>query len=458
MNALALLFTLATASLMLCLSRKWAVLPLLMGAAYITFGQRLEIGSLSFPVIRVLIAAGFLRVMLRGERAEDGPNLVDRMMGIWAIWYVCTLFFHSPDVIVFRLGVLYDIIGAYYLLRVFIHGVDDLPAIYQSVCIVLCPVAIIMLFEKLTGNNVLGIIEFGRPDVIVTGGHFRATAAFGHPILAGTVGAVCLPMAICLWRRSRLIAFCGLLAMLAMVFASGSSGPILATLAVVAAMFLWKLRDRLRAIRWLALVAILALDLVMSDPVYFLLARIDITGGSTGYFRAQLIRSALEHLNEWWLAGTDYTRHWMPSGIQANPNHTDMTNYYLQMGVWGGLLLMLLFIAMLLVGFSRVGRALRVSEATGENGFMIWTLGCILFGHATTFFSISYFDQTFLFLCIPLACIASLRVWQTAPAAVVEESVIENEPAWSPTYAEGRRLPESSYVPSWVATGRKNHD
>src|SRR6476659_8349744 len=100
MNGLALFFTLATAALMLGLPRKWAVLPLLIGAAYITFGQRLEIGSLGFPVIRILLAAGFLRVMLKGERTEDGPNLVDRMMGIWAIWYVCTLFFHSPDVIV----------------------------------------------------------------------------------------------------------------------------------------------------------------------------------------------------------------------------------------------------------------------------------------------------------------------------------------------------------------------
>jgi hypothetical protein len=116
------------------------------------------------------------------------------------------------------------------------------------------------------------------------------------------------------------------------------------------------------------------------------------------------------------------------------------------------------FIVILLVAFVRVGKALQVSEAEIVKGFLIWTLGCIVFGHATTFLSISYFDQTFLFFCIPLACIASLRVWQTAPAAVVEEAVVENSPAWSPTYMEGRRLPECSYVPPWVATGRKDDD
>ena len=68
------------------------------------------------------------------------------------------------------------------------------------------------------------------------------------------------------------------------------------------------------------------------------------------YHRAALIESAIKHLDEWWLAGTDYTRHWMPSGIPANENHTDLTNHYIAMGVMGGLLLLLLFIWLLLRG------------------------------------------------------------------------------------------------------------
>ena len=141
------------------------------------------------------------------------------------------------------------------------------------------------------------------------------------------------------------------------------------------------------------------------------MARIDITGGSTGYFRAQLIRSALAHLGEWWLIGTDYTRHWMSSGIAANPDHTDITNYYIQMGVWGGLPLLFLFIGLLRTGFRRVGIALKQYEGdTTVHQFLAWTLGCILTGHAVTFMSISYFDQTFVFLCLVLACIGSLSI------------------------------------------------
>src|SRR5208282_3215775 len=98
---------------------------------------------------------------------------------------------------------------------------------------------------------------------------------------------------------------------------------------VLFAMALWKIRSHLRVLRWLTVFFLIVLNFIMNDPVYFLMARIDITGGSTGYFRAQLIRSAIVHLNEWLMAGTDYTLHCMATGISANADHTDMTNHYL---------------------------------------------------------------------------------------------------------------------------------
>ena len=101
----------------------------------------------------------------------------------------------------------------------------------------------------------------------------------------------------------------------------------------------------------------------------------------------------------------------MASGIAANPDHADMTNYYLQMGVWGGLPLMMLFLAILVAAFLKVGQALRANEKkSSDDQFLIWILGCILLGHAVTFFSISYFDQTFVFLQLAVASIGSLQV------------------------------------------------
>jgi hypothetical protein len=90
---------------------------------------------------------------------------------------------------------------------------------------------------------------------------------------------------------------------------------------------------------------------------------------------------------------------------------------------------MLLFMWILVVAFVRTGKALRASQGAPLNQqFLIWALGCILFGHATTFMSIPYFDQTIVFLCLTLACIGSLRIAQRTAFPVSSGG-----PAWSDT-------------------------
>jgi hypothetical protein len=433
MNAFGFLFTFVMSALLVRLPRTLAPLPILMGASYVTLSQQLEIGPLHFPVGRVLIAVGIFRVMSRGERIARGVNSLDRMMIFLAIWSVCSLVFHKPTVLVFRLGILYDALGTYYLFRIFIQKPEDVRMIFKMVCLILLPVAATMLVEKFKGVNLLSLIGFGEAEVNSTNGHFRAQGAFGHAILAGNVGAVSLPMATYFWRKQRNLALIGIAVTLAMVFASGSSGPIMTTMAVIGALVLWKIRGSLRTIRWGAVFVVIGLSFLMKDPPYFLLARIDITGGSTGYFRAQLIKSTIEHFNEWWLAGTDYTRHWMASGILANGDHTDMTNYFIQMGVWGGLLQMLLFMGLLYIAFVRIGKALKVNkEAPGEQQFLIWTLGSILFGHVTTFVSISYFDQTVVYLYLALACIGSLRLARPSAGSILRRGSTWSKPEPAP--------------------------
>ena len=61
----------------------------------------------------------------------------------------------------------------------------------------------------------------------------------------------------------------------------------------------------MNALRWSVLAGVLALAAVMRDPVYFVVAKIDLAGGSTGWHRAQLIHSSIAHLDEWWITGTE---------------------------------------------------------------------------------------------------------------------------------------------------------
>jgi hypothetical protein len=161
----------------------------------------------------------------------------------------------------------------------------------------------------------------------------------------------------------------------------------------------------------------------MNAPAYFLLARIDMTGSSTSWHRAELIDAALRHVSEWWLVGTDYTRHWMSYGVGWSGNHIDITNYYINMGVYGGLPLMLLFITVLAKGFSSVGGVTSQSaDSPGQQGtrFTMWALGAALFTHSATFISISYFDQSVVFLYLVLAATA-VKVPQVRTAVPVPE-------------------------------------
>ena len=69
---------------------------------------------------------------------------------------------------------------------------------------------------------------------------------------------------------------------------------------------------------------------------------------------------------------------------------------------------MLLFIAMLYMGFSLVGKMLwQEDDLTQESRFMVWALGASLFVHAVTFISVSYFDQSSMFIYLTLAAIGS---------------------------------------------------
>ena len=92
---------------------------------------------------------------------------------------------------------------------------------------------------------------------------------------------------------------------------------------------------------------------------------------------------------------------------------------------------MLLFIGILYTAFSSVGNALRANEtAPIDEQFLIWTLGSILFAHAATFFSVSYYDQSAIFLYLLLASIGSLPPMNSADEAASDEIA----PPISPQY------------------------
>lgn len=427
-NGFALVFLVINGFALLFLPRRWAPLPLLIGTCYMTLGQGINVGPFTFTILRMLVAVGLIRIIVRGERLVGEINGLDWLVIIWSLWALASSYFHekSSEALIFRLGLVYNTCGIYFLLRVFCRSLKDVVQLCRLTAILLAPVALEMVFEKIAGYNLFSI--FGGISLFpeIREGKLRAQGPFAHSILAGTVGAVCLPLMVGLWRFDRKSAFLGILSCVVIAFASASSGPLSGVIAATGALLMWYWRYRMRFVRWVAIIGYIIIDLVMLAPAYYLLGRIDLAGGSAGWHRAELINAAIRYFEEWWFAGTDYTRHWMPTGVSWSPDHTDITNHYLYMGILGGLPLMLLFIAKIAKGFSLVGRIWRkLSDQQTYTQFIFWGFGASLFVHAAICISVAYFDQSFLFLYLTLAVIGS------AYSGIATKTTLENQSSQS---------------------------
>ncbi|QJE97069.1 hypothetical protein [Luteolibacter luteus] len=415
MNILGIIFFVISAIALMSVPRRWAVIPLLMGVIYITHGQAVNLGGIKLPVFRMLLAVGLVRVVVRGEGFAGGFNLIDKLMLMLGGWLFFASFFHEPGAAAagptFIIGKVAEISLCYFLVRSFCQDLDDFASIMGVIAILMVPIALEMIQEKFTEINLFSKIFGGvREAVVVREGELRARGPFRHAILAGTVGASLIPIMLGLWRRNPRAAMIGLVACLTMVASCASSGPVLSLIFGMMGVCLWRFRNLMTLIRWSIPVGLLTLHMVMEKPVWFIIGRLSM-GGSTGWHRSKLIDSSIRYFGDWWAFGTDHTRSWMPTGVTFSEEHTDITNYYLAFGVMGGLLAMLLLIAMIWVAFRWTGQMIdAIPEETDEHGdrFMIWCMGSSLFSHVATSISVAYYDQSVFFFWFSIATISSL--------------------------------------------------
>jgi hypothetical protein len=432
MNTTALVFLIAAVTSVIVVPRKWAPIPLLVSCCYMTVSQGIQVGPLTLPVFRLVLAAGLVRVILRRESIVGGFNTIDKLIIMWAMWTLFAGLFHvwrpgsGP---IYASGLAYNIVLVYFLTRVWCRDLGDLMAVVKAVAWLLVPVAIAMFAEHVLEKNYFGILFGGVSEgVYWREGKIRAQGPFAHPILAGTVGAVCFPLMLGIWRQHRVSAAVGTAACLAMVLASTSSGPLMSLFIGALGVLMWFRRNWSRAVRWALVGAYLCAELLMRRPAYYLMSELDLTGSSTGWHRSRLIEAAIDNFSDWWIFGTDYTFHWMGMSVGEAEIHSDITNYYLFIGVIAGFPAMLLVIAMMWYAFMWVGRSVANGSAEfREHGFLIWCLGAGLLAHAVTSLSVAYFDQSFTFFWLNIGAISSVYSVVTMTSASVQGSELNQK-------------------------------
>ena len=415
------------------LPRRLAFCPLLILTCIMPLGQELVIAGLHFTLFRIVMLVGVVRILVRGEAAQFRWTRLDK---IFAWWVVVSVIFGSlskPSVGLFvnRMGDAYNAIGSYFFFRCVILDFEDIVTSVKALLLGSLPLAACMVVESRTGHNPFAIFGGVSPMAVMREGHVRCQGAFRNWILAGTFGATLFPLCVALWYHrpeNRRLVVAGLMASIIITVTARSSGAMMAIAAGVGGLLFWRWRSYLRLLRWGIVVSILILAMVMNGPVWNLIAKLsDITGGG-GWHRAWLISQAVDHFDRWWLFGTTYTADWGPAGevIAADPNMMDITNQYIMEGVNGGLLKLVLFLALIISCFKGIGRRLREESPESTTAFFIWTLGVILLAHCLSFISVTYFDQIVIVWYWLLAAIC-LVVYSPAQSQVEVEAVAEDE-------------------------------
>jgi hypothetical protein len=381
--------------LILSLPRKFAGLPLLLITFMVPLGQSVVLGGAHFFVSRIIILFGLLRMLSsqqrRGRLLAGGYNSIDRAL-LWCT--ICqvvavVLLFQNVAAINNQCGFLIDVLGAYFLLRFFIHDKEDLFRILKCLAVVAVIGGVGTTIEQTSMFNVFSLIGGAIQTPEIREGRIRAQGFFAHPLLAGTFGATLFPLYLSLWKSGKapISALLGALGTTVMTINSYSSTPLLAYAGGIVAVCLWPVRRQMRTVRWVILSALLSLAIVMKAPVWFLMTRIDLTGGSSGYHRAQVVDQFVNHFSDWWLMGVKETGSW-------GWDMWDTQNQYVNIGQTGGLVAFVLFITMIVLCFRTLGNAQKATVHDPKQEWLLWIIGSSFFAHLVAFFGVNYFDQS----------------------------------------------------------------
>jgi hypothetical protein len=432
--------------LILLLPRKYAVVPLLLIAFLVPLGQQVVVGGFHVLVLRIVILSALIRAIFSQVRAfSGGISSLDKVFMLWTVFHVLAflfLFSFQPAAMSNQFAFVWDFLGGFLAMRFFIHEEDDIYRVIRAFAFISAILAVCMLNERFRMQNIFGFLGAERLVPETRDGLVRAQAAFAHPLLAGTFGATLLPLFFLYWHsgKSKAVAVIGVLSSTIMTICAASSTPILAYVAGIGAICFWPFRKHMRMFRWGIVVALLSLQLVMNAPVWFVIAHISLFGSSSSDHRAYLVDTFVRHFSDWWLVGTNSAGTW-------GWDMWDTSNQYVAEGEGGGLAAFICFLAMISIGFSRIGKSRKAVEGDRAKEWYFWFFGAALLAHIVGFFGVSYFDQTRMAWFALLAMIIAA----TAPVLATNEKT-QLQPADTPPAAP-QAIPSHPWLPAPAGKG-----
>lgn len=429
-NPLVAVWLLGAIVLILVLPRGKAITPFLLAFFTIPIGQVVVLGSFHFTVLRILILAGLARRATFPHSALQGKypggfNAIDRVVILWSISAVIFFFLEFPGMAaaIQGMGTLLDTLGGYLAVRSLIPDGETVRRTIKTLAAICVILGACMINEQISHINVFGYLGGVQLYTTVRDGSYRSGATLGC-IYAGAFSGVLIPLFFWLWKEgtSKLIACAGLLGATVMVITSHSSTSSLALIGSSVGLAFWPLRKKMRLIRWGLSLTLIGLHLVMKAPVWALIARIDLTGSSSGDHRYMLVDMTIRHFKDWWLIGT-------PNYVSWGWDSWDLCNQFVAVALTGGLLTLILYIAIFSRSFGAIGKARKLVDGKRQQEWLVWSFGSALFATVVAHLGINYMAQLIMGFFPLVACISVITFEARRATVCVPEKIAQMEMA-----------------------------
>jgi hypothetical protein len=420
--------------LIVVLPRRTIIVPILLSVFLVPLGQQFYVAGVHLFVLRLIVLAGLVRAMVSRDTSRKsalggGWNSIDTAFSLSMGIQTIAVLILNPEwqAVVNQAGFVWDCFGGYFLLRSLILDESDIQRAVKCLAALAVVLGAAMVIEQFTHTNVFGLLGGVTDLTELRGGKIRSRAVFQHPLTAGAFGATLLPLLLLLWKNAgaKLFAACGIVGATLMTLLTNTSSALVTYAAGCAALTLWPLRRKMRRFRLGLLAVLVALQLAMKAPVWFLIGRIDLTGSSSSFHRAELVDLFIRRFWDWWLIGVKDTSTW-------GWDMWDVQNQYVSVGEAGGLGAFVFFILVIYRSFGRLGDARKCVDDK-DRQWVLWFLGSALFAHLVSFLGVNYFDQSRIVWYTLLAMISAYTssILQGPKALIAEPEEAAATSPWS---------------------------
>ena len=373
----------------------------------------LTIGTIDMPVSRIVVGVLLLRCLCDGRiRSRFTWSRLDTWVALSMLVYCGAALSASDTPLSETLesqgGILMNTWFAYMVTRFIVTDRARLISIVKCISLALVPLAILGVFECVTGRYQFALLWRFSPWFMGGGvvpsprfGLSRAVGPFSHSILFGCGFALFLPLIYYLrhekdhWHSLAYVLFA-----VAVVGAlsSMSSGPWVMVIAVIFCLTVQRYKHWLKPLLIFFVFSCIFIAIASNRPFYHVVASFANPLGGAGWHRAKVIDLAIEHFDEWWLDG--YGGKDPGWGPELGMVRTDVTNEFIAAAVRYGVFGVIALCIVLTKAFRGIFYTYRITTDPYLKS-LYWSLGSALSSATVAWMSVTFFGQLKpLFYCL----------------------------------------------------------